>query len=52
VVFNVSQRRVFPPGLPLADGPRQMANNDLSLTALAGPSRVLVTGVPRAYQGG
>ena len=40
------------PGLPLADEPRQMANNNLSLIAIAGPSRMLVTGVPLAYQGG
>jgi hypothetical protein len=52
VVFNVSQRWVFPIGFSLADGPRQMANNNLWLIAIAGPSRMLVTGVPLAYQGG
>jgi hypothetical protein len=29
-----------------------MAKSGLSLIAIAGPSRVLFTGVPRAYQGG
>jgi hypothetical protein len=52
VVFKSGQGGVVSGGSPLAGGPLRAAKSGIAPFATAGPSRGLVTGVPRAYQGG